>query len=67
MKKSPDCYNLHAGNCSAVSLTGCTGALPCAPGIVGEGGREVVDGMMGPDWLGLTEGSDITQRRGPVV
>lgn len=31
------------------------------------GGREVVDGMMVPDWLGLTEGSDITWRRGPVV
>lgn len=31
------------------------------------GGREVVDGKMGPDWLGLAEGSDITWRRGPVV
>lgn len=31
------------------------------------GGREVVDGEMGPDWRSLAEGSDITRRRGPVV
>lgn len=54
----------------AVSLTGCTGALPCAAGFGGggrKGGREVVDGKKGPDWLGLAEGSDVTWRRGPVV
>lgn len=42
------------------------GCFALCSGRSGEG-REVVDGKMGPDWLGLAKGGDITWRRGPVV
>lgn len=51
LKKPHVCYTQHAGSLSAVTLTGCMGALPCAPGH--SGGRLLMERAALIGWVVL--------------